>query len=115
MLQNTENTAGVGGHLTTLPLHEAAAQASQPLPVRPEFVRLPKPGILCAWTGLSRSKLNELILPCAGNSFRPPVSSKVLRKSGAVRGVRLIILESLLAHLRSLPDGAGHNQQGGDV
>lgn len=65
----------------------------------PAYIRLPKPGELCPYTGLSRAKLNELILPSARNNHRPPVASKSLRQPGQQRGVRLIILESLMAYL----------------
>jgi hypothetical protein len=65
--------------------------------VKPEFIRLPKPGKLCPHTGLSRSKLNELILPCEANHFKPPVKSISLRKRGQVRGVRLIVFDSLIS------------------
>ena len=65
-------------------------------------MRLPKPGQLCPWTGLSRSKLNELILPCPTNDGRPPVvKSFALRKRGSLRGTRLIVYDSLMAYLRS--------------
>jgi hypothetical protein len=67
----------------------------------PEFIRLPKGGHLEPFTGLSRSKLNELILPSKANGFKPPVRSVSLRKTGQLRGVRLIVLESLLNYLRS--------------
>ena len=69
---------------------------------KPEFIRLPKPGNLCPWTGLSRSKLNELVLPCNANDFRPPVKSVCLRRRGAATGVRLIVFESLMAFLGNL-------------
>lgn len=65
----------------------------------PLYIRLPKPGELCPYTGLSRAKLNELILPNERNHFRPLVASKSLKKEGQQRGVRLILLESLLAFL----------------
>lgn len=60
----------------------------------PEFVRLPKPGERCLWTGLSRASLNLLIL---GESA--PVRSLVLRQSEGARGLRLIQLSSLLTYL----------------
>jgi hypothetical protein len=63
----------------------------------PEFVRLPKPGSRCHWTGLSRSALCELILPS-----RAPVRSVVLKRRGAKRGIRLIHLPSLIAYLHTL-------------
>ena len=80
----------------------AAAQTGNPLNVTPEFIRLPKPGTLCRWTGLSRSKLNELILPSPLNSFKPPVKSLSLRNRGQIKAVRLIVLESLIGYLRGL-------------
>ncbi len=67
----------------------------------PVYIRLPKPGELCAYTGLSRAKMNELILANARNNFRPPVASKSLRQPGQQRGVRLILLESLMSYLHS--------------
>ncbi len=65
----------------------------------PQYIRLPKPGEKCAITGLSRAKLNELILPNERNHFSPPVASRSLRQEGAQRGVRLVLLESLLVYL----------------
>ena len=91
----------------------AAAQASNPINVTPEFIRLPKPGTLCRWTGLSRSKLNELILPSPLNNHKPPVRSLSLRNRGQIKAVRLIVLDSLLGYLRSLLEqqSAGSNSQ----
>ena len=77
-------------------------QTSETSPFTPEFIRLPKPGTLCRWTGLSRSKLNELILPSPLNSFKPPVRSLSLRNRGQIKAVRLIVLDSLLGYLRGL-------------
>lgn len=54
----------------------------------------------CPVSGLSRSHLNALILPCAQNGYKAPVKSVSLRKRGAVRGVRLIPTDELLAYLR---------------
>ena len=79
-----------------------ARASEQPQALRPEFIRLPKPGTLCPWTGLSRSKLNELILPSPLNGHRPPVRSVSLRNRGQIRAVRLINFDSLMAYLRSL-------------
>lgn len=69
---------------------------------QPEFIRLPHPGSRCPHTGLSRSSLNDLILPCKANGFKPPVRSVVQKKKYAVRGIRLIHFESLIDHLNSL-------------
>ena len=81
---------------------------------RPEFIRLPKLG-LCPITGLSRSKIYTLILPHEDNNYKPPVASVSLRKTGQLKGTRLVVLESLLAYLRdevevfqrSIEKGAG--------
>jgi hypothetical protein len=66
---------------------------------RPEFLRLPKPGTLCPYTGLSRGALNELILPTKRNFHKPPVRSFCLRQRGAKTGVRLIDYASLRKHI----------------
>ena len=65
----------------------------------PVYIRLPKPGEKCPITGLSRAKLNKRILPNERNHFNPPVASKSLRKAGAQKGVRLVLLESLMHYL----------------
>lgn len=69
--------------------------------IKPEFLRLPRSGKLCPITGLSRSKFNELVLPCKFNNFRPPVESIVLRSPGRSRGVRLISYASAISFLKS--------------
>lgn len=69
---------------------------------RPEFIRLPRAGSRCPWTSLSRASLNTLVLGADA-----PVKSVVLRQRGANRGVRLIVLASLLEHLNSLTEGTG--------
>ncbi|MFT5471357.1 MAG: hypothetical protein ACI8UO_006490 [Verrucomicrobiales bacterium] len=61
---------------------------------RPEWIRLPKSGTRCPYTGLTRASLNSLILPSGA-----VVESVVLRQKGATRGVRLIRYGSLLAYL----------------
>jgi len=79
----------------TSPANSSPAREGKHLPA---YVRLPKPKERCAWTGLSRTTLNELILgPDA------PVKSVVVRREGASRGVRLISLVDLLRHLDGLP------------
>lgn len=73
------------------------AEANEPVPPpsRAEFIRLPKPKRRDPLFGLSRSFLNELILPCPANGFRPPVQSHVLRRRGSRNGIRLISVDSL--------------------
>ena len=75
---------------------------------RPEFIRLPAPGLKCGFTGMSRSALNELILPSEKNGFKPPVRSFCLRQKGAAKGIRLVDYSSLSSHIRT----AGKNEQG---
>jgi hypothetical protein len=68
----------------------------------PLYIRLPKPGQLCPRTGLSRAKLNELIIPSDKNNWHPPVESKSLRKREGGRGSRLIVWGSLRDYLENL-------------
>ena len=70
----------------------------------PEWLRLPQPGQRCRFTGLSRSTLNELCIDSPVNGYSAPVKSIVLKKRGAMRGIRLISYDSLMAHLESLVD-----------
>jgi hypothetical protein len=74
------------------------SQASQ----MPEFIPLPREGQVEFYSGLRRGALNLLILPCKENNFRPPVQSISLCRSPHTKGKRLIVLTSLLAHLRGL-------------
>jgi hypothetical protein len=102
---NEENYSdSAAGNLSCAP-PSAATAANVATPILPEFIRLPRPGMLCNWTGLSRSKLNELILPCSVNDFKAPVRSVCLRRKGAAKGARLINLQSLLEYLRQRSEG----------
>ena len=65
----------------------------------PVYIPLPKPGETCPISGLKRGKLNDLILANERNHFNPPVVSRSVCKPGAQKGVRLVLLESLLAYL----------------
>ncbi len=69
---------------------------------KPEWLRLPAPGARCRFTGLSRSTLNELTIAGPANEGTPPVKSVVLRKRGALRGIRLINYDSLMHYLSQL-------------
>jgi hypothetical protein len=80
---------------------------------KPEFIRLPRPGSRCTLTGLSRSTLCELVVPCELNDFKPPVTSLVLKKRGAARGIRLVNYESLLDHLPQLEAATHHPPMAG--
>ena len=70
--------------------------------VLPEWVPLPSGKEVEIHSGLRRGSLNQLVLPCAANNFRPPVKSFAIKRPGAVKGRRLIVLASLLSFLRKL-------------
>ncbi len=89
----------------TISAPSAATAGNTLTPTLPEWIRLPKPGTLCSWTGLSRSKLCELLLSCEANGHRPPVRSACLRRPGRQKGVRLIELASLLAYIDAHAEG----------
>jgi hypothetical protein len=86
--------------------HTAAGDADKNLTknnqfiVRPEWIRLPKEGTTCPYSGLTRSFMADLLR-------RNLVRSKSLRRPGAGRGVRLICYESLMEYIR--------RSQGGEV
>jgi site-specific DNA recombinase len=65
----------------------------------PFSIPLPKPGHRCPRTGMTRSRLNELILPTERNNYRPPVESVSLCPRDGGKGTRLIIWQSLKAYL----------------
>ncbi len=75
--------------------------------IEPEFLRLPRPGLLCPHTGLSRSYLNSLVLPTEANKHKPPVRSFCLRQRGAKTGVRLVDYASLRRHILAHPEVSG--------
>jgi hypothetical protein len=66
----------------------------------PEWIRLPKKGV-CPYTQLSRSKIYQLITPCAANGYHAPVRSVSLRQRGAAKGTRLVNYDSLVEYIRS--------------
>ena len=67
--------------------------------VMPVFIRLPQPPDVCPYTQLPRAALRSLTEPSAANGWQPLVRSHLLTARGATRGIRLICLRSLLAHL----------------
>jgi len=73
--------------------------------ITPEFIRLPKPGRTCPYTGMTRSSLNELILPTPRNNHKPPVRSFCLRHNGSATGVRLIGYKSLIQFILKHAEG----------
>ena len=98
MKKNPSTPAG-SSEVTTAPLTPAVNGAA-PTP-KPEFIRLPIVGSACSYTGLRRSKLNELVLPCQANGFKPQVRSVCLRQRGAKKGIRLVHYQSLMDYLYS--------------
>lgn len=91
---STRDTRNPLNPFTTAPVAAAARAA---VPIHPEFIRLPRPGTLCPWTGLSRSKMWEVLQT-------GKVQTVCLRKPGAAKGARLIHLAGLLAYLYSLAE-----------
>jgi len=84
---------------TAKPQH-SPAPTNSPLPSdEPLYIRLPKAGQRCSRTGMTRSALNELILPSERNAYNPPVESKCLRKREGGKGTRLIVWQSLKEYL----------------
>ena len=83
-----------GVRFTTAPV---AIPTNATIPAMPEFIRLPRPGTLCPWTGLSRSKMWEVLQ--SGK-----VKTVCLRRPGAAKGARLIHLAGLLEYLHSLAE-----------
>ena len=73
--------------------------------IKPEFIRLPKTGSFCPHTGLSRTSINELILPNEKNDYKPPVQSFAFKKKHQVRGIRLISYSSLVDYISTFVDG----------
>ena len=86
------------------PMREREQTAQQPIvpavvngtnPINPEFIRLPKAGSRCPITGLSRTSLVELV-------DKGAVKAVKLRKRGSLRGITLLVRESLLGYLYGL-------------
>jgi hypothetical protein len=77
------------------------------------YLRLPRPGTRCPHSGLSRSTLREMCVPCKENGFRPPVTAKIRKKGPyATRGIVLISLKSLMSHLDGLPAAEAGSAEG---
>lgn len=76
-----------------------------------QYLQLPKPPARCPVTGLSRSKICELILPCKANDFRPPVLSISLKSNKlAKRGLRIYSVASLLSYIAGQAESASKAQ-----
>lgn len=60
--------------------------------IKPTWIRLPKNGHICPYSGMTRSYLHGLVAEGKIKSFS-------LKKPGQSRGVRLISYDSLMAYL----------------
>jgi hypothetical protein len=80
------------GKKVVLPNDTAASVSVQPI-AQPRFVRLPKPGTLCPFTGLSRTQIYVLCKTGRVKSFS-------LKRRGTSRGCRLIDAESLVTAIQ---------------
>lgn len=86
--------------------HQFTGVEPHVMDTKPDYIRLPKNNEKCPYCGLSRTTLNELVLPRADNNFTPPVKSRVVSpKRGSLRGVRLINYDSLMVYLETSDNG----------
>jgi hypothetical protein len=83
---------------------DAAACVSQLQMLQPRFIRLPKPGTLCPFTGLSRT---QIYLMCKSGK----VKSHSLKRRGTCRGVRLIDFQSLVAAIQEFASAEEQENQ----
>jgi hypothetical protein len=72
--------------------------------LQPRFVRLPKPGTLCPFTGLSRT---QIYLLCKSGKIK----SHSLKRPGTCRGVRLIDYQSLVAAIEEFASAEEQENQ----
>lgn len=98
MFDHSDTQQPEGG---TLAIPETTSSAQEPY-----TIRLPKTGEYCRYSGLSRSGVNQIILPCEANDFKPPVKSFRLAREGNIKGIRLIVWASLKAYLKQQEEGA---------
>ncbi len=107
--QKNQQTASQEQLYTLAPVTAPPPDAVPVVGSRPIWIRLPRSGRACPYTGLSRSVMNSLIL-----GDNPPVRSVSLRKKYAVRGTRLIHMESLLTYLEAVADSQNEMSTGGE-
>jgi len=81
--------------------NQTPASVSQ---LQPRFVRLPKPGTLCPFTGLSRT---QIYLLCKSGK----VKSHSLKRRGTCRGVRLIDFQSLVSAIEEFASAEEQENQ----
>jgi len=73
----------------------------------PKLIRLPKQGVTCEWTGLSRAKMAQFVVPSKENGFSPPVRSISLGPKKGKGWTRLIYFDSLMQFLDSKLEEGG--------
>jgi hypothetical protein len=106
-MKNNSSTGAV--QFTSVPPTDATAvHVAQP--IVPTFIRVPKPGQNCPWTGLSRSTMNALVLSSPLNDWNPPVKSISFCQKGRRRGCRLVVFESLVTHLKNQLNNSPENE-----
>jgi hypothetical protein len=81
--------------------NQTLASVSQ---LQPRFVRLPKPGTLCPFTGLSRT---QIYLLCKSGKIK----SHSLKRHGTCRGVRLIDFQSLVTAIEEFASAEEQENQ----
>ncbi|MCI0744879.1 MAG: hypothetical protein L0Y58_05675 [Verrucomicrobia subdivision 3 bacterium] len=74
-------------------------QQTQTTQTRPIWIRPPRANQRCPYTNLARSSILDLIKERDDRPGKPPVEARYLQKDGAKRGIWLIKLDSLLAHI----------------
>ena len=80
----------------------------QSIAVRPTYIRAPRTGN-CPHTGLSRSKLYEMI-----SGHNPPVRSVSLKRGDQKRATRLIHFQSLLDYIESFEESSTNGNHAKD-
>ena len=93
-------TAAVAQHMESI--EPSPTDEPEHVPGEPLYICLPPQGQQCPHSGLTRSKLNELVLRTRSNNFRPLVGSLNSCSPGKERGVRLVIWAGLKAYLKQL-------------
>jgi hypothetical protein len=68
-----------------------------------EFLRIPARGTKCPISKLSRTAVEELVVPSQKNNFNPPIKAKYHRRPGKLRGVWLIPKAEFLNYFNNLP------------
>ena len=78
-----------------------------------EWIPMPKTGERCSISGLSRSAMRILVVPCSENEGNPPVESKRFQipKWGSARK-RFVRVASLREWIEKQPSAGGAEDEG---